>query len=120
MTKNPDCPSRSELSALVLGKLSPETMEQVARHVDTCLDCRSALDTVGADDPLVVQIKRPPPVDEFIREPEFRRGVEQLRAMKLAKPMPAELTSTVSRHLADSAIDEFRTETGKRPGSNFE
>lgn len=59
-----DCPSPQELGGFDLGRLSPERMEWVAAHLDTCADCAELLEQLeSSDDELLGQLRRPIPHD---------------------------------------------------------
>jgi len=76
------CPSREELSAYALGKLSEDVSAAVADHIDACSACQAALATLDdAEDNLVAQIRRPPIADEFMREPQCDEALARLKAM---------------------------------------
>jgi tRNA A-37 threonylcarbamoyl transferase component Bud32 len=60
------CPSREELSAFQVGKLSADALEAIAAHLDGCARCSSSLDGLGdTHDQLVRRLRQPGPVQPF-------------------------------------------------------
>lgn len=56
-----NCPTRTQLAAFSLGKLSALTLDSVAAHVEDCPSCQAALDELGAaeSDSLVSGLRQP-------------------------------------------------------------
>src|SRR3954452_6844056 len=55
------CPDRAELEAFVTGSLPGTSFTRVADHVEHCLDCETALQTLDdLDDPLLSPLRRLP------------------------------------------------------------
>jgi WD40 repeat protein/serine/threonine protein kinase len=55
------CPSPADLSAFVLGRLSPEATEDVGRHLDNCPGCEAAVQALeNLSDPVIVGLRRRP------------------------------------------------------------
>ncbi len=79
------CPSREELSAFHLGKLSPGALETVAEHLSACETCPAILDAItdGAD-PLLSELRKPV-------ETEILSATECQRAVDLVEKIGAQL-----------------------------
>jgi eukaryotic-like serine/threonine-protein kinase len=67
------CPSPEELAAYSLGKLSLETLEEVAAHVACCPRCGTALQATPANDPLLADLRACVCTDLVLDEPECGR-----------------------------------------------
>jgi serine/threonine protein kinase len=91
MTTNPnpewgECPSGEALAAYLAGKPPFETLERVARHLETCGTCLSQLDALaGLPDPLVAGLRRPVET-QFSQEPECSQAVALVMALPGRSP----------------------------------
>jgi len=67
-----DCPDKSVLTDLVLGKLPGEAIEQLSSHIETCSTCQSLLDTLdNLEDSVVADLKaasRPGQIDPNLEQ----------------------------------------------------
>jgi eukaryotic-like serine/threonine-protein kinase len=55
----PDCPDRTALAGFVTGNLPGETFDRLARHVEGCLVCETALATLDdVADPFLIHLRR--------------------------------------------------------------
>jgi serine/threonine protein kinase len=75
------CPSSEELYAFCVGKLAPETLTEIAEHLNTCDQCTSRLDGVDdRSDPTIVELQRPSEQD-VLTEVESRRAIELVESI---------------------------------------
>jgi serine/threonine protein kinase len=92
------CPSREELIALQLGKLSADA-QAVAAHVDGCPHCQTVLETTPLpDDSLLLALRQPFRPAAHADEPAQRRLAEAAEA--------------VPRALGNRAFDPYSTAAG--------
>ncbi len=71
-----DCPTSGELRAFSLGKLPEEQSDTLFRHLQTCPNCRTELETIGDDeDSLVTSLRTPDAMAAFDREPDCQLAV---------------------------------------------
>jgi len=76
------CPDRQELVAYVAGRLTEETTEALADHIDACPACQSVMATLDeADDTLVVRLRRAPTINEYEQDPAYRMAAIQAKAL---------------------------------------
>src|SRR5438445_5758818 len=66
-----DCPDRGELAAFVAGNLSATAFERIARHVEHCSACETALGALDHHiDPFLSRLRRAaleaPPTEEIV------------------------------------------------------
>ncbi len=55
------CPPEADLLALQLGKLPPDQLARLARHVETCSDCEAVLQRLDSVvDPALAALRKPP------------------------------------------------------------
>lgn len=93
------CPSREQLDAFGMGRLSEPVADRVAQHLDACADCQSAMETLAAPgDPLIKRLRQQGQGDPYGFEPER----EQALAMALAVA-PAE--TPLSGTLPDDEVE---------------
>jgi serine/threonine protein kinase len=126
------CPDRSLLVAFQLGKLSPDLLEQVASHVETCPSCQEQLDHLSdQDDPLLAELRKVPPLpadlaapssDDAAHYPQVtgHRVLEELgkggmgvvyRAWNVALNRPVAIKTVQAAYRGNqSAIERFRAE----------
>jgi serine/threonine protein kinase len=73
------CPSRAELSDFALGNLPGTAFQRVARHVEGCAACETALQALdGVSDSLLHQLRQPAvPAEDPPVPPEILAGVRQ-------------------------------------------
>lgn len=76
------CPDRPTLAALAAGRLSGESLNAVAEHLDICPACLALVQAVPTDtEPIVDALCRPEPADPYVREAGCERAVDRLRAL---------------------------------------
>lgn len=102
------CPSRDALSGFVLGNLSPQSIEAIGQHIDTCVICQKALDTLDAlEDSVVADLKepvRPCPADPQLEE-QIRRA-EEISQVVWQRPKADELEESLPARLGQYEILE--------------
>lgn len=79
------CPSRDELRAFNLGRLSEDRLAAVAAHLDSCPTCAAALATLrDSDDSLVAGLRQSAADDSYLDEPGCAPAVAGYEAAGLA------------------------------------
>lgn len=97
------CPERDNLYQYSVGLLSDAQSEEIAVHLDGCLECQSELLTLSdAGDTLVGQL-RSPIEDAFLKEPLLDAAV----AEALAMPRGADGDRTESCSVAPRVLGEY-------------
>ncbi|MBW3597297.1 MAG: serine/threonine protein kinase [Planctomycetes bacterium] len=70
------CPGRDDLLSFSLGKLPDDASDQVARHLDDCPECRTAIETLSdAGDTVAVSLRGTVRENVFAEEPEWRQAL---------------------------------------------
>ncbi len=110
------CPNRERLFDYVVGRLSDETSESVAEHLDLCQPCQAMLATFDdADDTLVARLRSPAGLDgavgdPYLQESQCSAAVARARAVAgHGDPFgaePVERDTTPSRLLGE--LGEYR------------
>src|SRR5688572_17765677 len=77
-----ECPPPDQLSAYVIGKLSPELFEGVADHVEGCPSCESSMHLLERlSDPLLSGLRQSVPADPVLGEPELKAALGRAESM---------------------------------------
>jgi len=85
------CPSRAQLSDYLSGKLSVQEIDNISLHIETCVDCDTAVNKLDDDsDSLMFALGQPLGEEIFEQEPELQRAVA---AMRLSLPESGSPTS---------------------------
>ncbi len=83
------CPNREQLQAYAIGVASDETADEVAAHLDQCLQCQAAIATLDdTDDTFVALLRQPPAGEPVIEESQCAAAIA--RAGELASTPPDE------------------------------
>ncbi|MBC8353962.1 MAG: protein kinase [Planctomycetes bacterium] len=76
------CPTRDELTQFATGKSSPDPMQQIGEHLNSCESCRAMIDTIGdGGDTLASALRRPTPQDPYQYESALDRAASLIRAI---------------------------------------
>ena len=76
------CPNRQELMDYAVGKLPDESSDSVAKHLESCPDCRADLTTLpDAEDTLVSQLRRPAVAEPYLAEPGCHEAIARAKAV---------------------------------------
>jgi serine/threonine protein kinase len=104
-----NCPSQSQLSEFVLGKLPLDELDLVSSHVDGCASCQAGLEDVSGDrsDVLVSRLQGPAAEQPHCDEQPYLAALAQVKEMAggavlLTKPKPERKTS------GDAAVTVLR------------
>jgi serine/threonine protein kinase/Tol biopolymer transport system component len=77
-----NCPDQEELLAYAAGKISDQTANAVADHIDECTDCQAALETMDdAEDSLVVRLRRAPAREKYQDETQYEEAMGRAAAV---------------------------------------
>ena len=75
------CLEKNRTLAYALGKISPDLVDSVASHVDSCSDCQTTLASAAmADDTLVTNLRIAATKEPIFDEPELKRAANSARA----------------------------------------
>ncbi len=78
------CPSSEQLSDYLSGKLSAQEIDEISSHIESCVDCDTAVNKLDDDsDSLMFALRQPLGEELFEQEPELQRAVA---AMRLSLP----------------------------------
>lgn len=97
-------PSKTDLSAFLLGKLPTAACDEVASHLDVCPSCQETirgLDSVS--DSLVTGLRTAPPPAE--NDPKYQRAVEKAASLPSQASSPA--ASSSATRPAPVSLDQF-------------
>jgi serine/threonine protein kinase len=76
------CPSHDELLAYSLGRLADVASDDMAAHLGSCPDCQAELaSSDDLEDTFVAQLRRPPPADPYLAEPQCQVAVARALAV---------------------------------------
>src|SRR4030042_571159 len=71
-----NCPDREQLRGYAAGRISDQTANIVADHIDECIDCQAALETIDdAEDSLVVRLRRAPAREKYQDESKYQEAM---------------------------------------------
>jgi len=74
-----NCPSRDVLTGYLAGRVSDVEWDSISTHVNTCANCREALETLsGEGDSLVAAIRAQPAPDAYSSEAACREAVQRV------------------------------------------
>ncbi|WP_339909106.1 serine/threonine-protein kinase [Symmachiella dynata] len=74
------CPSSEQLSDYLSGKLSAQEIDEISLHIETCVDCDTAVHKLDHDsDSLMFALRQPLGEELFEQEPELQRAVAAMR-----------------------------------------
>lgn len=83
-------PSREQLRAFLLGRVTAEEQERIAAYLDSHPEVTAELAALdGPGDDLVAELRGEAPSDTFTREPAFWRGLSRAKSAPLDPPPPA-------------------------------
>jgi len=70
------CPDCEQLQAYAAGRISDQTANTVADHIDECTDCQAALETIDdAEDSVVIRLRRAPAQDRYQDESNYQEAM---------------------------------------------
>lgn len=113
-------PSREQLHAFLLGKVTAEEQERIAAYLDAHPEVQTdlqALDRQG--DGLIAELQGDNPSDTFTREPAFWRGLSQAKSLAPDSPSPGrdERDSLLGRSLGSYRL--LRRLSRRGPGKVY-
>ena len=76
------CPSKEQLRAYALGKLSEDLANQTERHLQVCSACETTADNLDTEnDSLIVQLREPLSNDHLLAEPECAAAISKAKLL---------------------------------------
>jgi eukaryotic-like serine/threonine-protein kinase len=85
------CPEPDALSAFYLGKLSPEALQDIAGHIDSCAACQAALQVQeNHADELLTGLRAGGDQEPFINEPACQEALQRLQRLNPGQDRPAQ------------------------------
>lgn len=100
------CPDNEQLQAYAEGNVSSETVEMLAEHLDTCIDCQRTMEVLdAAEDSPVARIRRAGSHDMYQDESQYEEAINRAKTI-LIEAVDPEANSEEPREL--SVIGEYQ------------
>ena len=101
------CPEKNRIVAYAHGKISPELVDSLSDHVDSCTDCQATLVAeAAADDTLVTQLRIAAHTPQAYDEPELHQAAalaQASRSDEITQQAAPGLEQTVAQPAASQA-----------------